>query len=160
MRKITIIFLAAFGMSGCVPGTTATPKAYAEEASVVSQSSGPCPQVRKTPSAPASVLKMKNPNSTPAGIAEGRELFHKTAKPFTCATCHGKNGDGMGDPDFASTPPARDFTCKATMESLEDGQLFWVIKNGSPKTAMLAFGNSLSDDAIWALVAYLRTLSR
>ena len=147
-------------MTACAPGATSTSNVHAEEAPKVSKASGICPQPRKTPQAPAGFLTQKNPHDNPAGVSAGRELYHKTAKPFTCENCHGKNGDGKGDPDFESTPPARNFTCAATMRGLEDGQLFWVIKNGSPNTAMPAFGNSLPDEAIWKLVAYLRTFAR
>ncbi|MGQ0666975.1 MAG: c-type cytochrome, partial [Nitrospiraceae bacterium] len=37
-----------------------------------------------------------------------------------------------------------------------EGELFWVIKHGSPGTAMIGFGQVLSDEEIWALIQYER----
>jgi mono/diheme cytochrome c family protein len=142
-------------LTGCAGGVTPTPEARAE-----SSASGDCPQGRNTPSAPAEFQTMENPKAgSSAAVSEGETLFQKTAKPFACAVCHGVRGDGKGDPDFESTPPARNFTCAATMASLKDGQLFWIIKNGSPQTSMPAFKGSLSDDQVWSLVAYIRSLA-
>ena len=42
---------------------------------------------------------------------------------------------------------------------LPDGQLFWIIRNGSPGTAMPGYG-PLSDEQIWQLVLFVRSLSR
>src|SRR5262249_48835955 len=39
-----------------------------------------------------------------------------------------------------------------------DAELFWVIKNGLSFTAMPAYRDQYNDDAIWALVTYLRSL--
>ncbi|NIQ00646.1 MAG: c-type cytochrome [Nitrospinaceae bacterium] len=115
-----------------------------------------CVQDRKTPRAPATVRTKPNPlPATPETIEAGKALYHKGARPIACKVCHGENGTGRGDPDFASTPPARDFTCAAMMNPLPDGQLFWIIQNGSPNTSMPAFSN-LSDEQVWQLVHYLR----
>lgn len=160
MSRFFIPSLLVVALTACAPGAASIPNAQAEETPQVAQASGDCPQPRKTPEAPSSFLAMKNPHNNSEGIAGGRELYEKTAKPFTCETCHGMKGDGKGDPVFESTPKARNFTCAATMNSLEDGQLFWIIKNGSPRTAMPGFKKNLSDDQIWKLVAYLRTFAR
>ncbi len=169
MRNIaTLIIGASLLITGCAPTVAATSETQAKGVVITPvstpskavPSTGQCPQTRKTPSAPSHLLKQQNPHSSPAVIKEGEELYQKTAKPFACKLCHGAKGDGLGDPDFESTPPARNFTCKATMESLADGQLFWVIKRGSPSTSMPGFGGNLSDDDIWKIVAYLRTFSK
>ncbi len=44
------------------------------------------------------------------------------------------------------------------MESIPDGQLFWIIRNGSAGTGMPAFSD-LGDEQIWQLVHFLRTLA-
>ncbi|QPJ61063.1 MAG: cytochrome c [Candidatus Nitronauta litoralis] len=161
MRRILFFFGIVALVAGCSQTVSSPPLAQAEEGSAKSSvSSGECPQSRKTPKAPGHLLKKKNPQTSPAAVRDGKELYHKTSKPFTCETCHGVKGDGLGDPDFESNPPARNFTCKATMEPLSDGQLFWVIKRGSPTTSMPGFGGNLSDDDIWKLVAYLRTFAK
>ena len=37
-----------------------------------------------------------------------------------------------------------------------DPEMFWIIKHGIRNTAMLAWGNLLSDDEIWQVVTLLR----
>jgi len=44
------------------------------------------------------------------------------------------------------------------MNALPDGQLFWVIQNGSPGTGMLAF-KGLKDEQIWQIILYIRELA-
>ncbi len=122
--------------------------------------SGDCPQARKTKSAPSKFLKMPNPLKASAeNIKAGESLFLKEAKPLACAQCHGKVGNGKGPMGGGLTPSPRNFTCVATMTELEDGQLFWIIKNGSSGTGMLAY-QGLKDDDIWKLVLYIRELAK
>jgi mono/diheme cytochrome c family protein len=40
----------------------------------------------------------------------------------------------------------------------DDAEAFWIIKHGIKMTAMPAWGQSHSDDSIWALVAFLKKL--
>lgn len=118
-----------------------------------------CPQVRKTPPAPPAVRdRINSLELTDENIRAGQRLF-QTAKPLACKLCHGEQGDGKGDPDFESIPPARNFTCAPTMNALSDGQLFWIIRNGSPDTSMPAFSD-LSEEDVWRLVHYLREFSK
>ena len=121
---------------------------------------GECLQNRKTPTAPQNFLKMKNPvplnNET---LKAGENIFQLQGKPIACKACHGEKGDGKAESGFESTPPPRNFTCAETMKALPDGQLFWIIRNGSPKTSMFAFP-SLSDQQTWQLIHYLRQFSK
>ena len=48
--------------------------------------------------------------------------------------------------------------CKETMQNIPDGQLFWIIKNGSPGTGMPAFSD-LTDEQVWQLVILIRNLN-
>jgi mono/diheme cytochrome c family protein len=143
MRKIVILSFLILG------GLSTAQVAFAD-----------CPQARKTMAAPAKFLKLKNPLPLNAeNIRSGKKLFNGQARPIACATCHGIKGNGKEDPDFESTPSARDFTCTKTMEALPDGQLFWIIKNGSNNTSMFAFSD-LSDNQTWQLVHYIRQFSK
>ena len=118
-----------------------------------------CPQIRKTQIAPKEFLTMQNPLPlNDKNLKAAEKLFEKTAKPIACKTCHGITGNGVGDPGFESTPPSRNFTCTQTMQQLPDGQLFWIIKNGSKGAAMPAY-SYLSDKKIWQLILYIRSLS-
>ena len=120
---------------------------------------GTCPQPRKTQQAPPEFLSKKNPlPATPAHAQDGQKLYMETAKPLACAQCHGNKGDGQGPAGMMLVPPPRNFTCAKTMKDLSDGQLFWIIKNGSPGTGMMPFAG-LADDEIWKLIHYIRTLA-
>ena len=121
---------------------------------------GVCPQERKTKKAPKIIYRSKNPlEYSSQHIKEGKLIYEKTARPLQCVLCHGIKGNGIGDPDFESTPGSRNFTCIQTMVQITDGQLFWIIKNGSSGTSMPKFSN-LDDKSIWMLVLYIRSFSK
>ncbi len=122
--------------------------------------SGVCPQPRKTVKAPEEFLEKTNPLPASAGaINAGKILFLQTAQPVACAMCHGNEGNGQGFMGAALMPPPRNFTCGKTMKELPDGQLFWIIKNGSPGTGMMSFAG-LSDEQVWQLIRYIRSLTK
>ncbi len=37
-----------------------------------------------------------------------------------------------------------------------EGEIFWVIKNGSAGTTMVGFGGQLTDKEMWSIIQYLR----
>ena len=119
-----------------------------------------CPEARKTVRAPDGLYNQETPLSATADhIEAGRRLYHEEAKPMACKLCHGDKGDGMGPLAQGMMPMPRNFTCSETMKEIPDGQLFWVIKNGSPGTGMPAFG-TLSDQEIWRLILYVRQFAK
>jgi mono/diheme cytochrome c family protein len=119
-----------------------------------------CVQSRKTAQAPADLFTKTNPFPSSAGaIKAGKELFLKTAQPVACVMCHGELGDGKGLMGAALVPPPRNFTCGAMMRDLPDGQLFWIIKQGSPGTGMMAFPG-LPEEQVWQLIHYIRSLAK
>ena len=76
-----------------------------------------------------------------------------------CATCHGADGHGTWRATIFLIRPGD----LARMGGPSDQYLFDVIKNGGAplgRPGMPAFGGSLGDDDIRALVAYLRTLGQ
>ena len=120
---------------------------------------GSCPQMRFTASAPDEFLKLKNPLiSNSENLFAGESFFHTDAQPTACKVCHGSTGNGMGMMAPGQNPPPRNFTCTETMKNISDGQMFWIIKNGSAETRMVAF-KSLKDEHIWQIILYLRTLA-
>jgi putative heme-binding domain-containing protein len=79
-------------------------------------------------------------------IEQGLQLFR-----LSCSSCHGLNAKGLRGPDL---------TTGQFVRGGSDGQLFRTIMQGIPGTDMP--GAQYSDatpDQVWALVAYLRTLS-
>jgi mono/diheme cytochrome c family protein len=118
-----------------------------------------CVQKRKTPKAPSNIYKQTNPlEHTPENITAGKSLYQKGAKPLACFQCHGTNGGGNGKMANGMQPEPRDFSCKAMMKTIPDGQLFWVVKNGSKGTGMMGFKN-LKDNQIWQVISYIRQFS-
>ncbi len=121
---------------------------------------GKCPQPRKTKSAPKKIYSAKNPiKPTPEMIEVGEALYHFDVPVMQCEKCHGKNGNGFGMMAWSLRPKPRNFLCKKSMEKISDGQIFWIIKNGSKRTGCLP-NRSLSDDQIWKLVLYVREFSK
>jgi mono/diheme cytochrome c family protein len=117
-------------------------------------------QPRKTAKAPEDFLTKTNPIPSSAGaIQGGKDLFLKTAQPVACVMCHGEQGDGKGLMGAALVPPPRNFTCGAMMREIPDGQLFWIIKNGSQGTGMMPFA-TLPDEQVWQLIHYIRNLAK
>ena len=122
--------------------------------------SGICPQSRKTEKAPSRYTLKQNPLfATTKNIERGKLLYQMEAKPTACKMCHGIRGNGNGRLARGLEPAPRNFTCEDTMKSLSDGQLFWVIKNGSKGTAMPAHKFTLSDKDIWQVIHYLKRFS-
>ena len=119
-----------------------------------------CPQPRFTQQAPEEIYNLKNPlESTPENLKKGKMHFLTRAKPMPCKFCHGVSGDGKGPMARGFDPPPRDFTCSETINGVPDGQLYWIIKNGSPGTKMLAY-KSLKDEQIWQILLYVRQLAK
>ena len=141
-----------------------------------------CPPLRQTPQAPQAYYLKPNPLApTSNNIEQGKRLYEHDTQPVSCADCHGIDGDGQGPIGKHLQPPPTNFTCKELMNALPDGQLFWVIENGSglfelvpghsretlkrpgrrPRyTAMRGHKNDLTDEQIWQIVLYIRTFSK
>ncbi len=133
-------------------------QAKSEQVAKDSDQPGLCPQLRKTPQAPGDIINVKNPlESNKKNIRKGKLYFTQKAKPLACKHCHGLKGDGKGAKAFNMIPPPRNFTCASTMNNITDGQMFWVIKNGSPNTEMQAYKN-MKDKQIWQMILYIREL--
>jgi cytochrome c oxidase cbb3-type subunit 3 len=78
-------------------------------------------------------------------ISEGKRLFSW----MNCAACHSPNGGG------AMGPPLSD---EEWIYGVDPENIFATISAGRPN-GMPAFGGKLSNQQIWQLVAYVRTLS-
>jgi mono/diheme cytochrome c family protein len=117
---------------------------------------GICPQTRTASQAPDNIAQQKNPfESSADNFIKGESLYQWTAEPNPCKTCHGPAGNGLGMMAQGLPAMPRNFTCSETMKEVSDGQMFWIIKNGSPITGMPAY-KFLSDNEIWKLILYIR----
>ncbi len=108
----------------------------------------------------AAARALKNPmKRTPATIALGQGLYR--GKGF-CVACHGRDGRGITDVDPSLLKGAlpTNFTDIEWQTARSDGELLWVLKNGSRGTAMASFIPSvLSEREGWTLIHYLRALA-
>ena len=119
-----------------------------------------CPQQRNTLKAPKKIFNKKNPlRYTRKNISAGQKLYFQARKELGCVRCHGPVGDGKGDMSNGLEPPPRNFSCTKMMNKIPDGQLFWIIKNGSADTAMYTY-DKLKDRDIWQLVLFIRQFSK
>jgi mono/diheme cytochrome c family protein len=85
-------------------------------------------------------------------IQKGREIYQRN-----CAACHGTAG--VPPKGLKLEPYPLDLTVHVPQHP--DGQIFVFIREGLEGTAMRAWGrgdNRLSDEQIWDVVNYLRTL--
>jgi mono/diheme cytochrome c family protein len=118
-----------------------------------------CPQPRFTGKAPEPDYGRLNPIAADrAALAAGRGLYERGAAP-SCQLCHGIKGDGTGPLSVQFDPRPRNFACKETVNGIPDGQLFWIVRHGSPGTSMPAFP-ALREEQIWQIVLYLRALAK
>ena len=77
---------------------------------------------------------------------------------FMCRECHGNRGRGDGDMAHAGGVPS-DFTDDVWQHGESDGELFAVIKAGV-SADMQGYANRLSDEEIWHVVNYVKSLTR
>ena len=91
-----------------------------------------------------------NPNAQTLQAARG-------AYTGSCSQCHGAAGDGRGVFGQIAFPPATDLTGPSAAE-MSDAQVFYIVKNGLGFTPMPAYGGQYSDQQIWGMVAFIRSL--
>jgi mono/diheme cytochrome c family protein len=94
------------------------------------------------------------PTDLQVSIKEGDTVYGTD-----CAACHGLDGHTPTDTGRWMYPRASDLT-SPEVQQYSDRELFWIVKNGIRLSGMPAFGKVESDDHIWNLVHYLRTLRR
>ena len=87
----------------------------------------------------------RNPlGQSPAAIAAGTRVYDQT-----CLSCHGPAGQGDRGPAL---------NAGAFTRGREDGDLFHTIREGVPGSQMPPF-RGLSDEQVWQLVSYIRSLA-
>ncbi len=94
---------------------------------------------------------------TPENIEKGKAIFQ--GKGF-CVTCHGREGRGLEGIAGLVGPLPRNFTDRAWQEARADGELFWILKNGSRGTAMASFVPLvLTEEEAWQVLLYVRSFN-
>ena len=99
----------------------------------------------------------------PGDAAKGKEIYDKR-----CTWCHGAEGDGAGASKDFLNPPPRDFTSgnyKIKSSNYEDmvpsdDDVFRMIRDGMPATAMPGWSDLLTEQNMWDLVAYVKSFAQ
>ena len=88
---------------------------------------------------------------TPESLQSGETTYVQV-----CQACHGDEGRGDGPAGVALEPPPADLVVHVPLHPETD--LFRFIRDGIPGTGMVPLGGQLTDDQIWHVVNYIRTL--
>ena len=92
------------------------------------------------------------PPNNRVSIAVGQILYRGE-----CAACHGLDGRTPSEIGRAMYPRTPDLGSPA-VQQWSDAELFWIIKHGIRLSGMPGFGRTKSDEQIWHLVHYVRSL--
>ena len=102
---------------------------------------------------PAADAARVNPvKSSAEGLAEARKVFG-----YDCDMCHGAKGDGKGDVVESMKLTLHDWRDPATLASLTDGEIFYIITKGKGK--MMAEGDRVPEKLRWNLVNLVRAMA-
>ena len=83
--------------------------------------------------------------------AEGAKIFSAN-----CELCHGAQGHGDGVAGQSLEPRPKNLV--DLQATVGNDFLFWRIHEGKPGTAMVAWNGILTDEQIWQVVSFIRTL--
>jgi len=101
------------------------------------------------------VQEIENPYpEVPERIEAGKKIYFGKG---LCVTCHGKDGRGVRIPGHSP----RNFTDKKWQDLRTDGELMWILKNGSPGTGMpILVGKVISEEEGWNVIQFIRHLEK
>ena len=99
---------------------------------------------------PAEFAGQANPLGADAAAA-GANVFRNN-----CEACHGQQGHGDGPAGTSLVPAPKNLASLQTLAG--DDYLFWRIANGKDGTAMIGWKGVLTDEQIWQVIAFIRTL--
>jgi mono/diheme cytochrome c family protein len=102
---------------------------------------------------PADLAQLER-NMDPVALEQGRVYYAQL-----CMSCHGVRGDGLGEWAYRVAPRPANLTRSRT-RNRSDAQLYDIISEGLPGTAMIGWKRQLSDGQRRQLVVYVRSLSQ
>ena len=105
---------------------------------------------------PPDAEQKKNPLTVDAKVlAQGKSIFKNK-----CQKCHGPEGRGDGPDADPEHQEDMDLTRKSRAAKNPDGVMFYKVTNGRKKPKMQAFKDQLTEEQIWAVVAYAQSLRK
>lgn len=114
-------------------------------------------QTAELPAVPSEYAGKTNPvGNQPDAVAAGQALYEER-----CSSCHGPEGKGDGPAAAALDPKPADLAVE--VPNLTDDFVYWRIMDGGAmepfNSSMPAQKGILSEDEVWQLVSYLRSLA-
>ena len=98
----------------------------------------------------------KNPLPADAAtLATGKGIYKDK-----CQRCHGPGGLGDGEDADPDARGDMDLTLGKRADRNPDGVVYYKVSNGRRKPKMPAFKEELSEQQIWAVVAYVQSLRK
>lgn len=94
------------------------------------------------------------PQNSTSRVSAGETLFG-----MACATCHGQDGRTPAPIGQSMYPRVLDLG-SPEVQGMSDRELFWIIKNGIRLSGMPGFAKIESDEQIWDLAYYVRSLGK
>ena len=91
-------------------------------------------------------------------FSEEEVLLGKKLYSVECSRCHGIEGEGSPEPEHGVPPLPTDLTQEIYPNGTSNSEVYRSIEMGLPRSSMLGFGDKLTADEIWLLVAYLKSL--
>ena len=101
---------------------------------------------------PAEYAGKTNPFGAEA-VGEGEKVFQSN-----CVACHGQQGHGDGPASGSLDPKPKNLA--DLQASVGDDYLFWRITEGKPGTSMVAWKGILTEDQVWQVVSFIRSLEQ
>ena len=136
MRKIILVVLVSVLLSACSSGSTSS-----DQTEIGTLAPVPVEYAGKT-----------NPFG-PEAEEEGAKIFHSN-----CETCHGPSGHVYGPASCSLEPTPKNLA--VLQETASDDYLFWRISEGKPGTSMVAWKGILTEEQIWQVVSFIRSLKK
>jgi mono/diheme cytochrome c family protein len=138
-----ILAIAPASVSGRTMQEAAPAQAAAPATQAPAPVKGPIPPDTKNPVKP-----------TAKSLAEAKTVFNRD-----CALCHGENGNGKTDIASGMGLTMPNWTDPKTLASMQDGELFDIIRSGEGKMPSEDKGRA-KDNEVWNLIHYIRGFSK
>jgi len=98
---------------------------------------------------PAEYQGWTNPQSGSEAIAAGEVIYE-----VNCSTCHGDTGLGDGPAGRSLEPAPVNF--HELYPLVEEDYYYYVIREGVPGTSMVPWKDTLNEDELYQVIAYVR----
>ncbi len=157
-RRLRIVILFSVTVAGVIAGCATQPAPSTTSAPTVAPAATVAPAMGAATPQSSVVKTDKNPlRNMAAAATAGKPLFEAN-----CVPCHGETGKGDGPIAASLTPKPANLT-EGDVVGDPDGELFLAVrmgKNDKDGKVTMAPLSKLTDEQIWQIVAYVRTLAK